>query len=81
MKIIEKDKVPDILPVKGGRETLLRVMLLQVKVGEALEMGKEEWLGKNPPYKIVAKVKKTHGFEFKYGKKADGSGWIFKRVK
>jgi hypothetical protein len=67
------------LPIKGGRETILRIMLWKVKVGERLEVEANEWPCKNPPYKIVAGKENNH-FIFKYGMKADGSGWLFKRI-
>jgi hypothetical protein len=80
MQIIKKEEVPAVLPTKGGRDTKLRVMLIQLQVGDALDVPTEEWHRKNPPYKIIAGVKKTHGFRFEYGKKADDSGWIFRRI-
>ena len=81
MKVLEKDEVPKILPVKPGRDSKLRLNLLQLEVGQTLFMGKEEWKRKNPPYKVVAKIKKTHGYLFEYGLKSDDTGWLFRRKK
>jgi hypothetical protein len=80
MQKIAKEDLPAILPTRGGRDTKLRVNLLQLAVGEGLFMTNEEWKRKNPPYKIVARIKKTHGFRYEYGLKGDGSGWLFRRI-
>ena len=80
MQILKKEEMPKILPIKGGRDSKLRVMLLQLEIGEGLFMSHEEWKRKKPPYQVVSYIKKSHGRLFKYGKKADGSGWIFKRI-
>ena len=80
MKKIPKDELPDILPIYKGKDTSLRVNLLQLKVGEGLELSINEWKRKNPPYKIARGVKKTHGYIFEYGLKRDGTGWLFRRV-
>lgn len=81
MKLLSKEALPAILPLKRGRDTKLRLMLLRTQVGEGVFMPKEEWVGKSSPYYIVARVKKTHGFVFEYGMEYDGSGWKFRRVK
>lgn len=80
MKKIEKDEMPAILPVSRRRNTMLRVMLLQLEVGEGLFLPREEWKAKNPPHYVVANIKKSHGFRFDYGFKTDGTGWLFRRV-
>jgi hypothetical protein len=81
IKIYSKEEAPEILPVSHGRNTLLRVKLLQLKVGEYLELPKEDWKTKNTPRYIVAAIKKKFGFEYEWGKKIDGTGWAFRRVK
>ena len=81
MEILGKDDQPDILPIIKGRTTLLRTYLLQMKVGEVLFMPNEEWRSKATPRHVVARIKKTLGYVFEYGRKTDRSGWLFKRIK
>lgn len=80
IKIYTKEETPEILPVSHGRNSLLRVKLLQLKVGEVVELPKADWKTKNSPRYIVAAIKKKYGIVFEWGKKIDGSGWMFKRV-
>jgi hypothetical protein len=80
MRKLSPEETPEILPLKSGRSTQLRTLLLQLAVGEVAFMPKEEWKTKNGPSFIVAHIKKTHGFLYAYGSMTDGSGWMFKRV-
>lgn len=80
MKKLNKDEIPEVLPVTHGRNTHLRTMLLQLSVGEVLEMPITEWKTKHGPYYIVSYIKKSHGFRYEYGKKTDGTSWLFKRL-
>ena len=80
MKILKKRESPDILPVATGRTTLLRTMLLQLQVGEGLDLPLEDWKSKKTPYYIVARIKKSYGMQFEYGFKTDGTGWLFRRI-
>lgn len=80
IKKLDKDEVPEMLPIKRGRESLLRIMLLKLEIGETLFMPKQDWKAKVGPYYIVASVKKKFGYRFEYGMKDDGSGWLFRRV-
>jgi len=78
---LNKEEIPTVLPISKGRNTALRVELLQLQVGEACFLPKADWKTKNGPYYVVARIKKTHGFLYEYGLKTDGSGWLFRRVK
>jgi hypothetical protein len=80
MEKLKKEELPDLLPVKRGRDTLLRTQLLQLQVGEGVFMPKEEWKRKNTPFYVIAQLKKTKGLRFEYGMKTDGTGWLFRRV-
>ncbi len=80
IKKLSKDEMPAILPLSRKRNTVLRVMLLQLEIGEGLFMPKEDWKTKNGPRFIVAGVTKTHGFRYDYGWMADGTGWMFRRT-
>lgn len=79
MKKLKKEEIPEILPISKGRNTMLRVQLLQLAVGEGLFLPKAEWKTKNSPAHIVARIKKKHGMQFEYGFKPDGMGWLFRR--
>lgn len=80
MEKIDKANMPALLPVKRGRDTHLRVGLLSLQVGDGLFLPKAEWKRKSSPAFVVSRLKKTHGLRFEYGRKADGSGWLFRRV-
>lgn len=80
MHKVNKDEVPEVLPVSRGRNTLLRAHLLQLEVGETLFLPREEWKTKNTPYYIVRYLKKKNHYQFDYGFKTDGTGWLFKRI-
>lgn len=81
MRILGDEERPEILPIKKGRTTLLRSFLLQMTVGEILFMPNNEWKSKSTPRHVIARIKKHHGYHFEYGRKTDGTGWLFKRVK
>ncbi len=80
MHKLENDQIPEHLPISRSKNTMLRVGLLALKVGEVLFLPKDEWRAKNTPYYIVRYIKKTHGYRFDYGFKTDGTGWLFKRI-
>ncbi len=81
MKKIPKEEMPDKLPIKEGRSSLLRLSLINLQIGEGLEVERGELRTQKPPYDIISRIKKKYGFRYKYGQNADGSGWLFKRVK
>lgn len=80
MQKLNPDEIPEILPVSRGRNTMLRTQLLQLKVGEALFLPREEWKAKSTPYYVVNYLKRKDGYRFDYGFKTDGTGWLFKRI-
>ena len=81
IKILKKEEMPEILPISKGRSTMLRTQLLKLEIGEGLILPKEEWKTKSSPAHVVARIKKTHGFQFEHGAMTDASGWMFRRVK
>lgn len=81
IKKLSKEETKSELPVSRGRNTLLRVMLLQLEIGESLFLPLDDWKTKTKPYHVVARIKKSKGYEYDYGFKIDGTGWLFKRVK
>lgn len=78
---LKKEELPEVLPVSKGRNTLLRVLLLELEVGEGLFLPREDWKAKRTPSYVVAAIKRTHKRAFEYGFKTDGSGWLFRRVR
>lgn len=81
IKILSEEETPAILPISKGRNTLLRAMLLQLEVGQALFLPREDWKTKNTPFYVVSAIKKKFGFQYEYGFKIDGTGWLFRRTK
>jgi len=61
--------------LKQGRQTVLRALLLQLRIGEAVYMKNEEWKAKRSPYEIATRLQKKMGWSITYG-----SGWLFKRT-
>ena len=80
MEKLPKEAFGDMLPISQRRNTLLRAQLLQLAIGEVLFLPKQEWKTKNSPYYIVAYIKKHNARQFEYGKKIDGTGWLFRRL-
>lgn len=80
MEFIKKEDLPAMLPVKRGRDTKLRIALLQLEVGDGIFLPKEEWKRKNTPSYVVLAIKRTHQRTFEYGFKSDGTGWLFRRT-
>lgn len=79
MHFIKREDMPAILPVIKGRSSPLRQHLLQLQVGEALLMPLAMWKAKSTPAHIISKLKKE-GFLYEYGRSADGTGWLFRRI-
>jgi hypothetical protein len=80
MKIIPKGTINGMLPIKKGKDSKLRAMLLQLEVGDTLEIDKSEWTRKKPPYHIVGHIKRKLNRTFLYNQKLDESGWMFQRL-
>lgn len=80
MKILNAEEAKDIIPLTSGRETLLSAKLKQLKVGEALVLGANDWKSKGTPYRVANNIAKRHGWEFEQGRMPDGTGWVFKRM-
>jgi len=80
IKKLDKSEVPEILPIRRGKDTLLRTMLLKLEVGETLFLPKQDWKAKTGPYYIVSKIKQKFGYRYEHGPKDDGTGWLFRRI-
>ena len=80
MPKINKEDLPEILPVKRKRLTALRAELEALQIGEGYFLPKQDWKAKNPPYFVVSGIRKKTGRQYEYGFKTDGTGWLFRRV-
>ncbi len=81
MHILSEEEAQLIGTIKQGRNSLLRKNLLVLKVGQVLFLPNNEWAGAHPPYHVARRIATQTGAKFDYGRKPDGSGWLFKRVK
>lgn len=81
IKKIAKEELPEILPIRRKRITAIRFNLEQLAVGEGLFVSKEDWKAKSSPSYLVASIRKSFGYQYEWGLKADGSGWLFRRIK
>jgi hypothetical protein len=68
------------MAVAKGRVSRIAAMLSQLQPGESLEIRREDWLGKRPPWRIVNYYAKKSGHLFDKGRLHDKSGWLVKRV-
>jgi hypothetical protein len=78
MRKLTPEETPDLLPIKRGSSKQLRLMLLQLAIGDVVFMPREEWKRKDSPSFIISYIKKTHGFRYDYGMKSDDTGWLFR---
>jgi hypothetical protein len=80
MKTLNSDQAKDINLASSGRTTKISAMIANLKVEEMLIIEKEDWRGKNPPYRIINRVAKKTGRVFQKGRLPDGSGWGVRRL-
>jgi hypothetical protein len=80
MHILSEEEALQTNIIKQGRNSLLRKNLLTLKVGQVLFLPNKEWQGAHPPYHIARRIAAQTEAKFDYGRKPDGTGWLFKRV-
>jgi len=80
MDKISKEDMPELMPIKRSRMTMLRGRLEELEVGAGVFLPRSEWNAKSTPRYIVLAIKKKSGRTFEWGFKTDGSGWLFKRT-
>ena len=80
MKIIPKEEAGKIYLGKTGRDSQLRKNLLLLQVGEVLELEGGEWTKSSSPGYVVTYITRKLNRTFEYRKKADGTGWLFRRL-
>jgi len=82
MKKLSKEEVQGLPILKKGSRTRLNIMLSQLKAGEGLDIKKEiDWIGKRPPYQLISRFAKRHGWKLDATRSPDDSGWIVIREK
>jgi hypothetical protein len=81
MKKLTKEEVAQHGIIKNGRTTKIRIMLMELQIGEGfiIERG-IDWKAKTPPYRIVNYFAKKSKRSFVSGQTADKKGWIVKRT-
>lgn len=81
MKVLEGKEADEVVGLGPGRNTLVKKQLLQLKVGQVLIIEKGiDWVTKQPPYRTIRNVGKTHKRKFEYGRTVDGVGWFVRRL-
>jgi hypothetical protein len=79
MKKFNKEEAMRLKPAVG-RSTLVRAMVEQLEIGEALLITRDDWKAKDAPYRVVNYFAKKSGRKFKNGRMPDGTGWLVKRI-
>ena len=80
MRILKGEEAEKLVIVGGGRISRIGAMVSALEVGEALEILKTDWKGKNPPYNAVNRIAKKTGKKFKKGRLLGGLGWGVRRI-
>ena len=80
MKKITKEEFEQT-PVtgRGGRSPLFRA-LLELNIGEGLEITAHEWTKSYPPTRIAKAISKKYKRSYKGGRNSATRGWVLLRV-
>jgi uncharacterized protein (DUF2249 family) len=69
------------LPIRGkGRSSHVFNSIVNLQVGEALLIEKNDWKRKASPSTLVRYIEKNHDMRFTCGSLAGGNGWAVRRV-
>jgi len=81
MRVIDQTDF-DNIPIlgRGRRSSFLRA-LLQLEVGQGIELEPGEWTKSYPPTRTARYVRKRHNRHFKGGRNGATGGWAFLRVR
>ena len=80
MRILADEEAAGLPLFKKGRRTRLNVKISQLKPGQILEVKKvTDWIGKRPPYQLVNRFAKRHGWKLLASPSPDETGWLVKR--
>jgi len=80
MRILKGEEAEKLPIVGGGRLSRIGAMVMLLEVGDALEILKTDWKGKNPLYNAINRVAKQTGRKFKKGRLLGGLGWGVRRI-
>ena len=81
MKKLTKEEAANRPVVKRGRRTRVHMHMLHLKPGEILIVDKgADWIGKNPPYRLVSRFAKKRGWKMTWGESLDEKSFEITRV-
>ena len=81
MRKLTPEEASGIVMLKKGRRSRLNIELAQLKAGEGLEIKKQaDWVGKRPPYRLISRFAKQHGWKLEARRSPDETGWHVTRV-
>lgn len=80
MKKLTSDEY-DQLPIRGkGRSSHVFNSIVNLQIGEALLIEKNDWKRKASPSTLVRYIEKNHDMRFTCGSIAGGNGWAVRRI-
>jgi hypothetical protein len=81
MRKLTPEEASEVVMLKKGRRTRLNIELSQLKAGEGIEIKKQtDWVGKRPPYRLISRFAKRHGWKIVATRAPDDMGWRVTRV-
>ena len=81
MKIYTGEEAAKLPMLGKGRTTRVSATLAKLKKGDACKSEKGiDWVSKTPPYTLIKRFAKRHGWKLAAGRAPDKSGWIVKRL-
>ncbi len=80
MKKLTQDEYNQ-LPIRGkGRSSHVFNSIVNLQIGEALLIEKNDWKRKASPSTLVRYIEKNHDMRFTCGSLAGGNGWAVRRI-
>ena len=81
MRKLKPEEASQALMLKKGRRSRINIELSQLKPGEGIEIKKKnDWVGKRPPYQLISRFAKRHGWKLEARRAPDDGGWFVTRV-
>jgi hypothetical protein len=80
MKKLNKEEVDKIMIAGRGRQHTITQHAVNLEIGEALLISKEEWIGKNSPHYLIYSINKKHPIKLTCKLLADGTAWLVCRI-
>jgi len=78
MKRLTKEEA-ERMTVRVGSSTVVRSTVMNMQVGEILQIEPNDWQQSKGPGQMLGRLKKTHGLVFKVKTVLSG-GWLVERV-